>query len=218
MADTKISALAAATVAAPANEFAINEAGTSKKVTGAQLRDMMVKLISGNSGAANANAAPAITLQVLTGNATVNGTTTLATVMTTQSLPAGTYAFKYMVRYQSAATTTGVKFAVDYGGTVTWVLVRHTFSVEATAASSLVADSGFTAAAAGIQTNMEFRADAAVAGPTASADSANADMLWVIEGIMAVSTQADLLLQHASEVAANSTVMAGTMLELKRVA
>ena len=37
MADTKISALAAATAAAAANELAINEAGTSKKVTLAQL-------------------------------------------------------------------------------------------------------------------------------------------------------------------------------------
>lgn len=38
MADTKISALTAATVAADANEFAINEAGTSKKLTGSLLK------------------------------------------------------------------------------------------------------------------------------------------------------------------------------------
>ena len=37
MADTKISALTAATTAADANEFAINEAGTSKKLTALQL-------------------------------------------------------------------------------------------------------------------------------------------------------------------------------------
>jgi hypothetical protein len=37
MADTKISALTAATVVADANEFAINEAGVSKKVTAAQI-------------------------------------------------------------------------------------------------------------------------------------------------------------------------------------
>lgn len=37
MADTKISALTAATAAAPANELVINEAGTSKKVTVAQI-------------------------------------------------------------------------------------------------------------------------------------------------------------------------------------
>ena len=38
MADTKISALAAASAVIDANEFAINEAGTSKKVTGTQIR------------------------------------------------------------------------------------------------------------------------------------------------------------------------------------
>lgn len=39
MADAKISALSAASVVAAANEFAINEAGTSKKVTALQIRD-----------------------------------------------------------------------------------------------------------------------------------------------------------------------------------
>lgn len=39
MADTKISALAAASAVVDANEFAINEAGTSKKVTAAQVKD-----------------------------------------------------------------------------------------------------------------------------------------------------------------------------------
>lgn len=43
MANTKISALTAATVAAAANEFAINEAGTSKKLTGTLLRNFTNK-------------------------------------------------------------------------------------------------------------------------------------------------------------------------------
>lgn len=41
MADTKISALAAATLVADANELAINEAGTSKKITALQLAAYM---------------------------------------------------------------------------------------------------------------------------------------------------------------------------------
>jgi hypothetical protein len=41
MADTKISALPAASAAAPANELPINEAGTSKKVTVTQLGVVM---------------------------------------------------------------------------------------------------------------------------------------------------------------------------------
>jgi hypothetical protein len=38
MANIKISDLTAASVAADANEFEINEAGTSKKVTGSQIK------------------------------------------------------------------------------------------------------------------------------------------------------------------------------------
>jgi hypothetical protein len=42
MADTKISALTAASAVASTNEFAINEAGTSKKVTAAQIKTFTV--------------------------------------------------------------------------------------------------------------------------------------------------------------------------------
>lgn len=42
MADTKFSALAAASAAADANEFAINEAGTSKKLTALQLKEYVL--------------------------------------------------------------------------------------------------------------------------------------------------------------------------------
>lgn len=41
MADTKISALTAASVAAVANELAINEAGVSKKITVGQLQTLI---------------------------------------------------------------------------------------------------------------------------------------------------------------------------------
>src|SRR5688572_32030667 len=44
MADTKISALTAAAAAAVANEFPINEAGASKKVTLAQVKTLLQEL------------------------------------------------------------------------------------------------------------------------------------------------------------------------------
>lgn len=50
MADTKISALPAATTAAAANEFAINEAGTSKKLSGTLLKNFVLDSIK-NYGA-----------------------------------------------------------------------------------------------------------------------------------------------------------------------
>lgn len=52
MPDTKISGLTAAGSVADANEFAINEAGTSKKVTGAQIRTFVGGLFFNQSTAA----------------------------------------------------------------------------------------------------------------------------------------------------------------------
>jgi len=46
MADTKISGLTAATSALAADELAINEAGTSKKLTVAQVSDYVVGILS----------------------------------------------------------------------------------------------------------------------------------------------------------------------------
>lgn len=51
MADTKISALTAAGAAAAANEFPINEAGTSKKVTGTQLHELLANPVSDDGDA-----------------------------------------------------------------------------------------------------------------------------------------------------------------------
>lgn len=51
MADTKISALTAATAMADANEFAINEAGTSKKLTGTLIKAWIGDVLSNQSTA-----------------------------------------------------------------------------------------------------------------------------------------------------------------------
>lgn len=51
MADTKISALTAATAMADANEFAINEAGTSKKLTGTLINAWIGDVLSNQSTA-----------------------------------------------------------------------------------------------------------------------------------------------------------------------
>jgi hypothetical protein len=65
MADTKISALTAAGSAAAANEFAINEAGTSKKVTGAQIKTLVNTAPLFAAGSASANTWPKLTTGTL---------------------------------------------------------------------------------------------------------------------------------------------------------
>jgi hypothetical protein len=57
---------------------------------------------------------------------------------------------------------------------------------------------------------------AANMGPTVSVDSANNDMLVIIEGLIVVSVSGDIQLYHASETANQSRVMDGTMLILTK--
>jgi len=84
MADTKISALPAATAAADANELAINEAGTSKKVTVAQLRSQV--LIGGSAVGSNLTYKSTTGVGTATGAAHIftggtDGGTTIATLL-----------------------------------------------------------------------------------------------------------------------------------------
>lgn len=60
-ADTKISALTAASAAADANEYAINEAGTSKKVSGSQIKTYVTTAPVFAAGTASANTWPKLT-------------------------------------------------------------------------------------------------------------------------------------------------------------
>jgi hypothetical protein len=80
MADTKISALSAAATVVAANEFAINEAGTSKKVTAAQIRNYTIAqgYIFGLTMSNAADTANDIT--VAAGEATAEGGGTVITL------------------------------------------------------------------------------------------------------------------------------------------
>lgn len=218
MPNTKISALTAAAQAALANEFPINEAGVSKKVSGTQLRALIgPTLISGATGNANAAAAPSETWQVLTSNASTNSTTTNAVVMTTSAIPIGTYFFRYDILVQAGATTTSVKFAVDYTGTVTNIQYRLLFPSAGVSASTGAADQEVNATTGNVYGLFATRIDNTTLGPGTDLDAANSNVHMTIEGVMVVSTSADLTLAHGSEVAAASTVQAGTMLQLRRL-
>lgn len=65
MADSKISALTAASVAALINEIAINEAGTSKKLTLAQVKELVNTAAVFAAGTASANTHPKFTAGTL---------------------------------------------------------------------------------------------------------------------------------------------------------
>lgn len=204
MADTKISALTAATAAAGANEIGINEAGTSKKLTVDQIRDYCgVRYVN------------------LTANATANATTTAAriTSMDCTSVGTGNYAFRYYIRYQSSATTTGVKFSVNHTGTLTFFLCNMTYVDVSATASTGAASQAANASTAQVYAAYSARAKSAAAGmgPTLSVDALNTDMLCILEGSFLVTVSGTLELYHASETAVSTTVMAGTGLVLHRM-
>lgn len=154
----------------------------------------------------------------LTGNVT-NGTTTAAKLTTLdKSVGIGTWAFKYLIRCQSAATATGVKFSVNHTGTLSsfvamaWMRTTGTTAINGVLAT--VASATTTIIEGGAA-----RAKSATANMfmTLSADAANQDQLVIIEGLMVVTAPGNIELYHASEVAANTTVMQDSALILTQV-
>lgn len=148
-----------------------------------------------------------------------NATTTVAAIADLdQVLGPGTYCYTYYIRYQSAATTTGIKFAVDHTGTVTAHMYQMLYVDNSATASTGAADQDANASTAQVSGAYAARADNVTLGPTLSVDTANADMLVRIEGLLIVSASGTLRLMHASEVAATSTVKIGTSLVVVRTA
>lgn len=158
------------------------------------------------------------TYQALSSDAATNSTVNFATVMTTV-LATGTYVARYYIRYQAALTTTGVKFQLSSSGGLVVSAVPHTTWYQTTggAAATAAADQATTTTAQMIE-GWSGRALNTALGPSLSVDTANADQLQVLEALIVVTTGGSLLLQHASEVAAASTVKAGTALILHKVA
>lgn len=167
--------------------------------------------IAGNSGAAGAD----LTWQYLSSNAASNNTTTLATVMTTTGVGAGLWRFRYTIRYQAAATTTGIGIAVNHTNTTTTFLTQSWFTSTGGAAATGVNDQVTAVNAGQMVEGKAERVKNTVSSATAGVDTANADCMLILEGMVRVSVSGSLELRAASEVAASAiTVMADTTLEL----
>lgn len=199
MADSKISALTAVTALTGITEYPVNESGVSKKATVNQQH--MFNTIA------------------LSSDATANATTTAAKISgLDMQLPAGTYIFEYFIRYQSSATTTGVKFSVNHSGTVTAFVANMRYVDASATASTGAPKQNMNATTAGVMGSYSARAKSTAAdmGPSLSVDTINSDMLMIIEGLMIVTVSGNIELYHASETAASTTVKAGTSLRVQR--
>jgi hypothetical protein len=150
-----------------------------------------------------------------------NSTTTLTEVAgLSVTTGVGTFSFNYKILYQAAVTTTGVRFSVNHTGTVTaFVANVHgaTADTTATATQTGVADQDAIAATTHLFQVIAARAKSTTGwGTTAGVDTANADMLTEISGLLICTVDGDIELWHGSEVAAASTVKAGSSLILTR--
>jgi hypothetical protein len=202
VADTKVSALPAVTTAAGTDEIPVNQAGTSKKLTLAQVK-------------AFASPDTFTTLSSTQANST---TTAASATALEQVLAAGTYLIKAWVVYQAAATTTGIEFRLNHTGTVTRCAATWYTLTTGTTATSGIADQATTLTAQMMEGKGQ-RANNTATGPTQGVDTANADQFAVLEGIVVVTASGTLQLMFNSEVAASAvTLQVGTTMTVTKVA
>ena len=190
--------------------------GDPEDLTADQVKGILgiVTRIASASGPAGTD----LTWQALTADASESAAS-LTTVMTTTGVGAGTWAFKYMIRYQSAATTTGLSTAVNHTGTASAFVSQSRHITTGGAAATGVGDQVAATNAGQLMEGKAERALNTASSATAGVDTANADMLLVLEGIVVVTASGDLELKVATEVAASAiTVKAGTLLDLRKVA
>jgi hypothetical protein len=216
MADTKISALTAASAAAGANEIPINEAGASKKLTVTQLATFVAPtLITGASGTVGTTLGLP-TLQVLTSNNSDIPTTSVVTQLTGTTVGTGWWLVEYFVIWQSNVTTTGITFIVDHTGTAAnsqWTRedMMGSTTALATVGISNQALASANSGAGTLPSNYSARNDAATLGPNTGVDTINVNQYSRISGLTLVTASGNLLLQANSEIASTITrVCAGT--------
>ncbi len=166
--------------------------------------------------------APTTDTRLVTGvvtNDVSNSSVTLGKITSLdKTLGVGVYQFIYTIRYQASATTTGIRFSVNHSGTTNFFIANMRWTdVSATASTAAPTQSGVLSTGQ-VTGAMSARTKSTTGwGATLSVDAANSDMLCIIEGTLEITASGDLQLYHSSEVAATSTVKAGTSVVITKV-
>jgi hypothetical protein len=209
VADTKISALTAASVALVADEFAVNEAGTSKKLTLTQI----ITLLQASYGLPR--------VKGLASDHAISATTaTEVTGLGPMTLEAGTYEFRFQLIVQSATTTVGIGLGINFTGTAAVHTILLTYPGTGTTAITGVMDDVGAGTGQIVEHNVQtaFSTTAPNMVNTAGFATINANVPVIIEGILVVTASGDLELWHSSETATSTTVKAGSSLVVCRTA
>jgi len=211
MADTKISALSAASAAAGANELAINEAGTSKKITVTQLVTYLQTL-----------GMPRVLK--LTGQHSISSTTATKVTGLDMVLEDATYVYKYSLLIQQATSTGdapqfGINFSTGTAAVKAHGLRFWDATVAVTAEVHIMDNIGIKAAGfvSGMVSNA-YTTTAPDMGTTIGVAATGANIFCHIEGIIVVTVQGTLELWRGAEGANASTTEIGSSLVVIRTA
>ena len=175
----------------------------------------------GEWGCASDSTGSGPTTKYLNSQHNISSTTATEVTGISTTLTAGTYVFKYSLIVQAAATGTGISFGINYTGTVTKMVALEYFQDSLTAASGGTVDDANTGLA-----SEQIVAGSAARTETTTAPNmnviqgfttANTDTYVTIEGVMVVSDGGDIELWHASESAAQTSVMTGSTLTITQI-
>jgi hypothetical protein len=211
MVDTKISALSAASVGAAANEFAINEAGTSKKLTLAQIETYL-----------ETRGLPRVV--ALASQHSIASTTGTKVTGLDMALEAGTYVFRYsLITRQATSTGDAPQFGINFStGTVTkknFILSFADANPALTANSYVMDDVGVkTAGFFDAMAHNAFSTTAPNLGTTVGVATLASDILCFIDGVLVVTVAGTLELWRAAEGVNASTTEVGSSLVVIRTA
>jgi hypothetical protein len=211
VADSKVSALTAAASALAADEFPVNEAGTSKKVTITQLVTLLQTL-----------GMPRV-LKLGSQHSISSATATKVTGLD-MTLEAGTYVYKYSLLVQQATSTgDGPQFGINFSTGTATVKAHGLWFWDATSAitaQTFIMDNvgvkGFGYINGGASN--AYTTTAPDMGTTVGVAATGSNMLALIEGIIVVTVQGNLEVWRASEGANASTTEVGSSLVVIRTA
>jgi hypothetical protein len=138
----------------------------------------------------------------LTSNhADVTGTGLVEIAGLTKTIGIGIWKFEYFMVYQTTALTTGVEFVVDHTGADTVFVSNAEFGTGGGANATGTADQVGVGTAAGMMEVKTQRVAGARPGVTIGVDTANANCLMVVRGVIRVSVSGDLKIFLAAELA-----------------
>jgi hypothetical protein len=135
----------------------------------------------------------------------------------TTALAVGTYWIQAFIRDRYSATTTGVKFGSNFTGTETCMAPMRWGTTGATASTNAPTMNSTGTTMMEHASTRTVSTTAPNLGPSLSVDSANADMMAVIDIYVQVTVTGNFELYHGSETAVQTSVMPGTSLVINKV-